>query len=101
MKPAAQIEQEIKSDKAWQKAIDPDAKIMIKHAHKLIKDDLNKIIKEGGNKSIHFMLAQAVDIEKNPREVCFRAILRIKDSHPEAFKQWIESMEAEIKSLND
>ena len=47
------------------------------------------------------MLAQAVDIEKNPREVHFWDILRIKDSHPEAFKQWNESMEAEIKSLND
>ena len=34
-------------------------------------------------------------------EVHFRDILRIKDSHPIAFKQWIESMEAEIKSLND
>ena len=75
MKPAAQIEQEIKSDKAWQKAIDPDAKIAIKHAHENIKDDLSKIIKEGGNKSIHFLLAQAVDIEKD------RKSTRLNSSH--------------------
>ena len=47
------------------------------------------------------MLAQAVDLEKNPRELQYRDILRIKDSQPEAFKEWLQAMEAEIRALND
>ena len=100
-KPAAQIEREIQSDRTWQKAIDPKAKIAIKQAHNSIQDDLDKLIKEGGNKSIQFMLAQAVDLEKNPRELQYRDILRIKDSQPKAFEEWLQAMEAEIRALND
>jgi hypothetical protein len=76
-KPAIQIEKEIQSDRAWQKAIDPKAKIAIKQVHNTMQDDLDKLIKEGGSKSIHFMLAQAVDMEKNPRDLHYRDILRI------------------------
>ena len=32
-KPTVQIEKELKSDKAWQKAVEPKAKAMIKQAH--------------------------------------------------------------------
>ena len=50
-KPAVQIEREIKSDKAWQKAVEPKAKAMIKQAHNAFHDDLETIVKEGSNKS--------------------------------------------------
>ena len=58
-------------------------------------------MKEGGNKSIHYLLAQAVDIEKNPREIQYRMILQLKDSNPKSFQEWQTAMEAEIKALND
>ena len=74
-KPTIQIEREIKSDKAWQKAVEPKAKAMIKQAQNTYHNDLETIVKEGGNKSIHYLLAQAVDIEKNPREIQYRMIL--------------------------
>jgi hypothetical protein len=57
-------QQEIKSDKAWQKAVEPKAKTMVKQAHNTFHDDLNKLVKEGGNKTLQYLLAQAVDIEK-------------------------------------
>ena len=44
---------------------------MIKQAHNTFHDDLENIVKEGGNKSLYYLLAQAVDIEKSPREFCF------------------------------
>ena len=88
-KPAIQIEREIKSDKAWQKAVEPKAKAMIKQAHNTFHDDLETIVKEGGNKSIHYLLAQAVDIEKNPREIQYRMILRLKDSNPKSYQEWL------------
>ena len=47
---------------------------MIKQAHNTFHNDLETIVKEGGNKSIHYLLAQAVDIEKNPREIQYRMI---------------------------
>ena len=100
-KPAIQIEREIKSDKAWQKAVEPKAKTMIKQAHNMFHDDLETIMKEGGNKSIHYLLAQAVDIEKYPREIQYRMILKLKDSNPKSFQEWQTAMEAEIKALND
>ena len=100
-KPAIQIEKEIKSDKAWQKAIEPKAKAMIKQAHNTFHNDLETIVKEGGNKSIHYLLAQAVDIEKNPREIQYRMILQLKDSNPKSFQEWQTAMETEIKALND
>jgi hypothetical protein len=74
-KPAIQIEKEIRSDKAWQKAVEPKANVITKQAHNTFHDDLETLIKEGGNKSIHYLLAQAVDIEKNPRELQYRNIL--------------------------
>jgi hypothetical protein len=74
-KPAIQIEKEIRSERAWQKAIEPKAKAIIKQAHNTFHDDLETLVKEGGNKSIHYLLAQAVDIEKNPRELQYRNIL--------------------------
>jgi hypothetical protein len=48
---------------------------MIKQAHNTFHDDLETLVKEGGNKSIHYLLAQAVDIKKNPRELQYRNIL--------------------------
>src|ERR1700723_4052419 len=80
-KPAVQIEKEIRSERAWQRAIEPKAKAMIKQAHNTFHDDLETLVKEGGNKSIHYLLAQAVDIEKNPRELHYRNILRLKISN--------------------
>ena len=74
---------------------------MIKQAHNTFHNDLETIVKEGGNKSIHYLLAQAVDIEKNPREIQYRMILRLKDSNPKSFQEWQTVMEAEIKALND
>jgi hypothetical protein len=74
-KPAIQIEKEIRSERAWQRAIEPKAKAMIKQAHNTFHDDLETLVKEGGNKSIHYLLTQAVDIEKNPRELQYRNIL--------------------------
>ena len=74
---------------------------MIKQAHNTFHDDLETIVKAGGNKSIHYLLAQAVDIEKNPREIQYRMILRLKDSNPKSFQEWQTAMEAEIKALND
>ena len=59
------------------------------------------MIKECGNKSIQYLLAQAVDMEKNPREGHFWYILRIKQSDPKAFKEWLNAMKAEIQALND
>ena len=67
----------------------------------MFHNDLETIVKEGGNKSIHYLLAQAVDIEKNPREIQYRMILRLKDSNPKSFQEWQTAMEAEIKALND
>ena len=42
-KPTVQIEKELKSDKAWQKAVEPKAKAMIKQAHNTFHDNLEKI----------------------------------------------------------
>ena len=100
-KPATQIEREIRSDKAWQKAVNPEAKTTLKQAHNTFHDDLDALVKEGGNKSIYYLLAQAVDIEKNPRELQYRNILRLKDSNSKSFQEWQIAMEAEIKALND
>jgi hypothetical protein len=100
-KPTIQIEKEIRSERAWQRAIEPKAKAMIKQIHNTFHDDLETLVKEGGNKSIHYLLAQAVDIEKNPRELQYRNILRLKDSNPKSFQEWQTAMEAEIKALND
>jgi hypothetical protein len=74
---------------------------MIKQAHNTFHNDLETLVKEGGNKSIHYLLAQAVDIKKNPRELQYRNILRLKDSNPKSFQEWQTAMEAEIKALND
>ena len=57
--------------------------------------------KEGGNNSIQYLLAQAVDMEKNPREGHFWDILKIKQSDPKAFEEWLNAMKAEIQALND
>ena len=67
----------------------------------MFKIDLNQMAKEGGNKSIQYLLAQAVDMEKNPREGHFWDILKIKQSDPKAFKEWFNAMKAEIQALND
>ena len=74
---------------------------MIKQAQNTFHNDLEAIVKEGGNKSLYYLLAQAVDIEKNPRELQYRNILRLKDSNPKSFQEWRIAMEAEIKALND
>jgi hypothetical protein len=100
-KPTVQIEKEIRSERAWQKDIESKAKAMIKQAHNTFHDDLETLVKEGGNKSIHYLLAQAVHIEKNPRELQYRNILELKDSNPKSFQEWQTAMEAEIKALND
>ena len=86
-KPTIQIEREIKSDKAWQKTVEPKAKAIIRKALNTFHNDLETIVKEGGNKSIHYLLAQAVDIEKNPRELQYRQILQLKDSNPKSFQE--------------
>jgi hypothetical protein len=100
-KPAIQIEKEIRSDKALQKAVEPKANAIAKQTYNTFHDDLEMLVKEGGNKSIHYLLAQAVEIEKNPRELQYRNILRLKDSNPKSFQEWQIAMEAEIKALND
>ena len=67
----------------------------------MFKIDLNQMVKEGGNKSIQYLLAQAVDMEKNPREGHFQDILKIKQPDPKAFEEWLNPMKAEIQALND
>ena len=57
------------------KAVEPKAKAVIKQAHNTFHSDLETMVKEGSNKSIHYLLAQAVDIKKNPREIQYRQIL--------------------------
>ena len=42
-----------------------------------------------------------MDIKKNPREIQYRMILRLKDCNPKSFQEWQTAMEAEIKALND
>jgi hypothetical protein len=55
-KPAIQIEKEIRSERAWQKAIEPKAKAIIKQAHNTFHDDLETLVKEGGiNQFITFL----------------------------------------------
>ena len=79
----------------------PKAKIILKWFQEMFKIDLNQITKEGGNKSMQYLLAQAVDMEKNPREGHFRDILRTKQSDPKAFEEWLNAMKAKIQALND
>ena len=67
----------------------------------MFKIGLNQMAKEGGNKSIQYLLAQAVNMEKNPREGHFQDILKIKQSDPKAFEEWYNAMKAEIQPLND
>ena len=67
----------------------------------MFKIDFTQMAKECGNKSIQYLLAQAVDMEKNPREGHFWDIPRIKLSDPKAFKEWLNAMKAEIQALND
>ena len=74
---------------------------MIRKALNTFHNDLETIVKEGRNKSLYYLLAQAVDIKKNPREIQYRMILRLKDSDPKSFQEWQTAMEAEIKALND
>ena len=69
-KHAVQIERELKSDKAWQKAVEPKVNAMIKQAHNMFHDDLETIIKEGGNKSIYYLLAQAAYVTKYNLDAC-------------------------------
>jgi hypothetical protein len=57
-KPAIQIEKEIKSDKAWQKTVEPKAKTLVKQAYNSFHDDLDKLVKEGGNKTLQYLPAQ-------------------------------------------
>ena len=95
-KPAIEIEKDIiRSDKAWERAVNPKAKIVLKQFQEMLKIDLNQVAKEGGNKSIH------VDMEKNPREGHFWDILKIKQSDSKAFQEWFNAMKAEIQALND
>src|SRR5258708_8384069 len=97
-KPAIEIEKEIHTKMGWQKAIEPKTSLITKNFNTLIKEDIESLLKQGGNHMIQFLLAQA---EKNPKEMQYRDILVIKGRDPKAFNEWQEAMKAEIQALND
>src|SRR5258707_1575654 len=97
-KPAIEIEKEICTKTGWQKAIEPKTSLITKNFNTLIKEDIESLLKQGGNHMIQFLLAQA---EKNPKEMQYRDILVIKGRDPKAFIEWQEAMKAEIQALND
>src|SRR5258705_4538016 len=100
-KPATQIEKEIWTESGWQKAMKPSTSLVIKQFHLTVKENLEELLKQGGNKFTQFLLAQAITMEKNPKEMQFRDILVIKGRDPIAFNEWWKAMEAEIQALND
>ena len=67
-KPATQIEKEISTEKGWLKAVGPSSKFVSKQVHNTFKEDLKQLLKDGGNKAIHYLLAQVVEMDKNPRD---------------------------------
>src|SRR5258705_133483 len=97
-KPAIEIEKEIRTKTGWQKAIEPKTSLIMKNFNTLIKEDIESLLKQGGNHMMQFLLAQA---EKNPKEMQYRDILVIKGRDPKAFIEWQEAMKAEIQALND
>ena len=74
-KPAIEIEKEICNKMGWQKAIEPKTSLITKNFNTLIKEDIESLLKQGGNHMIQFLLAQA---EKSPKEMQYRDILVIK-----------------------
>src|SRR5258705_6915469 len=79
----------------------PSTSLVIKQFHLTTKEDLEELLKQGGNKFTQFLLAQAITMEKNPKEMQFRDILVIKGKDPIAFNEWWKAIEAEIQALND
>src|SRR5258707_6625830 len=79
----------------------PSMSLIMKQFHLTVKEDLETLLKQDGNKFTQFLLAQAITMEKNPKEMQFRDILVIKGRDPIAFKEWWKAMEAEIQALND
>jgi hypothetical protein len=100
-KTPAQIAKDIQSGKAWTESSQPKAKLVLKQAHNNLHSDLNTLLKEGGNKYVQYLLNQAIDFEKHPKEMHYRDVLHIKYTKPEVFKEWQKAMETEIQSLND
>ena len=60
--------------KAWEKAVEPKAKAVLKRFQQMFQMDLNQIAKEGGKKHINYLLTQAIDMDKNPRDGHYRTL---------------------------
>ncbi|KAF8688081.1 hypothetical protein AX14_003534, partial [Amanita brunnescens Koide BX004] len=99
---SSRIEKEIRTEKGWQNAVaGPFTKLVSKQVQHIFKEDLKQLLKEGGNKYIQYLLAQAVEIEKNPRDYQYQDILALRHTKPIAFEEWQTAMKAEIQALND
>ena len=64
-----------------------------------IQDTLD-LLKEGGTKFVNFLLSKAIEI-KSEIPVHFKDMLKIKNSDPKAFQEWVKAMEEEIQALCD
>ena len=64
-----------------------------------IQDTLD-LLKEGGTKFVNFLLSKAIEI-KSEIPVHFKDVLKIKNSDPKAFQEWVKAMEEEIQALCD
>ena len=95
-KPATSVDK--MKDREWQKTMEPSTSS--KHINIATHDDIEQLIKEGGNKFVNFLLAQMIT-DKNPREMQYRDILRMKDSNPNAYSEWHKAMESEIQALEE
>src|SRR5258705_12609330 len=79
----------------------PSISLVMKQFHLTVKEDLEELLKQDGNKFTQFLFAQAIIMDKNPKEMQFRDILVIKGRDPIAFEEWWKAMKAEIQALND
>ena len=61
---------------------------------------LNKIIKEGGNEFVHFLLSNALQRE-DARSWNYQDVEKFRRSSPSDWKLWRAAMEDEFKSLQD
>src|SRR5260370_32202 len=69
------IEKEMRNKKGLPKDREPKTSIITKNCNHLIKEDIESLLKQGGNHIIQFLLAQA---EKSPKEMQHRDIVVIK-----------------------
>ena len=113
-KPPVQIEREIKEKRdALEKELmqpekDTNKIHTILHSLKTLKEILpyakrsylNKIIKEGGNEFVHYLLSNALQRE-DAQSWNYRDVEKFRRSSPSDWKLWRAAMEDEFKSLQD